>query len=302
MQPKLKIDLAKRGTHLANVAKEIISEQAQSFLDLENEYWRSGQHDISSIEDQLRFEKEYKERVKAKIELLLRNRELANVQAEIKENKESSDGCVSGLSNFYLLRLRRNLQYGAALPCATLSWKNMPDGTPRWELSSVCWKYPQNFMQYKTYDYGNIKDAVFTADLSVKLSPFDLLAKKSVSAPKSVPDSLQNLLPPFDTPKARQMFQAFIDEKLVAHLPDGHLQWITPGRTSKCPVAFAYFVTQASDHLGLTTHTADSFHRYSRKPFEDLFQIYQTAKKASSTISAKTRKPIDEIFKNLQRK
>ncbi|MCR4813079.1 MAG: hypothetical protein K5867_10870 [Bacteroidales bacterium] len=302
MQTKLKINLADRGPHLALAAKQIISEQAQYFLDLENEYWHSGKHDISSIEDQLRFEKEYKETVKARIELLLRNRELADVQADIEKNNKLQGNRLAENVNGFLKRLLKNLQYGAAVPCATLTWKALPDGTPRWKLSSVCWKYPQNYVQYKTYDFGNIKDALSTEYHTVNLSPFDLLHLNPATAKQPVSDPLQNLNPPLDTPKARQMFQAFIDAKLVEPLPDGHLHWLTPGRTTKCPVTFVYFVTQASDYLGLTIHTADSSPRYSRKPFEDLFQIYHTSKKANTALSAKSRKPIEKIFENLSLK
>jgi hypothetical protein len=168
-----------------------------------------------------------------------------------------------------LLRWLQFLEEGSVTPKLEISWHRFSHGLISWTLVSVAWVYS---------DTESVSSSAATSS-----------------------DPLDNLAYPLNTPQAVRMFQAFINAGLVRTSINGHLQWTACRTASKCPVAFAYFVTQASDFLRLTSTDKEGNLRYSRKPFEDLFLIHATSKKSDSNLSAKTRQKIDGIFARLSR-
>lgn len=158
-------------------------------------------------------------------------------------------------------------------PQPTLRWHHHPDGGISWTLLSISWYYTSSELE-------NSSDSTNTSTSSLSIDTLPLPGK-------------------LDTPEARLMFKQFIEAGRIEILPDGHLKWKVRNNASKCPVALAYFITRASDYLGLTVVGPSGLPRYHRKDIESLFCTSGSAKKTSFSISADIRKDIDSIFNQL---
>lgn len=96
--------------------------------------------------------------------------------------------------------------------------------------------------------------------------------------------------------RAKTMFKAFADKGYIEIVEGGHYKWLKTKRKA----LFGYFVECASDHLGLTKYDRRNNTLYCRKPFEDLFDIHETARNTNQTPRPKGREKIDNIFNSLK--
>ena len=312
-------------TRLVDEAKSVVAENVGLFIEFENEYWHSASRPVSSINERLQRTEEYKRKVADRLEYLLATCEIAYVQSLIDQCQEPESDKQKTLSLWLKL-----LDSGYARPLVSLSWHSLIDRTPRWTLDSVAWdiRHPDDWRDDKYIfnipfdNHGpsqvDLHPQIIPKPhpLPVNISPFDFPynpspapANTTSASPISANptsdlssqqpiDPLKNLPPELDNARAKEMFKAFMDAGFIELQTDGHFKWKS-SRSSKCPIAFCYFITRASDYLKLTKNDINGGFIYRRKPFEDLFQIYGTSKKMSKPVSAGIRKKIDEIFKKL---
>ena len=166
------------------------------------------------------------------------------------------------------------------VPKPSLKWHHHPDGSISWTLVSITWFSTTSDCKTGTTAATGTDTPTGSIDTAADIDTI------------SLPEKL-------DTAEARTMFKKFIDEGRIEIAADGHLRWKVANHSSKCPVALAYFITQASDYLGLTVVGPSGLPRYRRKELETLFGVSGSTKKTSSSIAANTRKEIDAIFKKL---
>lgn len=316
---QIESSLASLNPRLVDVAKSVVSENVGIFVELENEYWHSTSRPVSSINEHLQRTKEYKRKVADKLEYLLATREMADVQSLIDKCQEPESDKQKSLSLWLKL-----LDSGAVRPQVSLSWRSLPDRTPRWSLDSVAWdiRRPDDWRDDKYVihipfdNHGSAQIDMHPQivqkphPLPVNISPFDLPYNPSpapanptsatpapdLSAQQPI-DPLKNLPPELDNARAKEMFKAFMDAGFIEPQTDGHFKWTFSRR--KYPISFCYFVTAASDYLKLTKININGVGVYRRKPFEDLFGIYNTSKKMYSKLSSDNRNKINDIFKKL---
>lgn len=96
--------------------------------------------------------------------------------------------------------------------------------------------------------------------------------------------------------RAKTMFKAFADKGYIEIVEGGHYKWLKTKRKA----LFGYFVEGASDHLELTKYDRRNNTLYCRKPFEDLFDIHETARNTNQTPRPKGHEKIDNIFDSLK--
>lgn len=166
------------------------------------------------------------------------------------------------------------------VPKPSLKWHHHPDGSISWTLVSITWFSTTSDCKTGTTAATGTDTPTGSIDTAADIDTI------------SLPEKL-------DTAEARTMFKKFIDEGRIEIAADGHLRWKVANHSSKCPVALAYFITKASDYLGLTVVGPSGLPRYRRKELETLFGVSGSTKKTSSSIAANTRKEIDAIFKKL---
>lgn len=217
--------------------------------------------DYSSV---LALELKYKKAVTDLIQFHARHAELSFLSTAVS----ASNPIDEELSHWYEL-----VDSCKVTPQPSLHWHHHPDGSISWTLVSISWFYSSS-------EPDNASDNPNTSDGSLSIDSLPLPGK-------------------LNTPEARLMFKQFIEAGRIEILPDGHLKWKVRNNASKCPVALAYFITRASDYLGLTVVGPSGLPRYHRKDLESLFRTSGSAKKTSFSISADIRKDIDSIFNQL---
>ncbi|MCR4811098.1 MAG: hypothetical protein K5867_00665 [Bacteroidales bacterium] len=155
----------------------------------------------------------------------------------------------------------------AVVPVLKIEWRHLPDGNLSWTLKGIEWCYAGT---------ENEEDGEVSVDVG------------KITLPKLL-----------DCEKGRRMLEVFEKKGYIKLMADGHAKWCLNKRASKCPVAFACFVTEASDYLGVTVKGSNGLPRYRRKELEELFGIYGTSRKESSEISPEVRKEIKNVFKSI---
>ena len=178
------------------------------------------------------------------------------------------------------------------VPKPSLKWHHHPDGSISWTLVSITW-----FSTTSDCKASTVTDTVTDTPAEETSNPGTDTPTGSIDTAADI-DTI-SLPEKLDTAETRTMFKKFIDEGRIEIAADGHLRWKVANHSSKCPVALAYFITKASDYLGLTVVGPSGLPRYRRKELETLFGVSGSTKKTSSSIAANTRKEIDAIFKKL---
>lgn len=200
-----------------------------------------------------------------------------------------SDPVDEELSQWYAL-----VDACTVIPKPSLKWHHHPDGSISWTLVSISWFCSSS--DYKVSTATNTTISTNTPTDKTAGTTTDGTIADNVSTPDIDTISLPEKL---DTAEARLMFKKFIEEGRIEIAGDGHLSWKVANHSSKCPVALAYFITKASDYLGLTVVGPSGMPRYRRKELEEIFGVSGSTKKTASSIAANTRKEIDAIFKKL---
>lgn len=197
-----------------------------------------------------------------------------------------SDPVDEELSQWYAL-----VDACTVVPKPSLKWHHHPDGSISWTLVSISW--------FSTT--SDCKSSTTSNTAARTTTPTDKGSDYTYGSSNDTAPDIDTITLPekLDTAEARLMFQKFIEEGRIEITCDGHLSWKVANHSSKCPVALAYFITKASDYLGLTVVGPSGMPRYRRKELEALFGVSGSTKKTSSSIAANTRKEIDAIFKKL---
>ena len=209
-------------------------------------------------------EANYKQTVTELIKIHARQYELSALQP-LLQNADPVSQTDRESSRWYSL-----IESGSVVPSPDIHWQYLFDGRLSWSVQKLSWLYQAS-------PESSASSASYVRNTSVDVESFPLPPK-------------------LDSAKFRLVLKAFIEKGYVELLPDGHARWLFNRHASKCPVSFTCFVTNASDYLGLTTQSANVLPRYRRKELEELFQIFGTARKDSSAISASTRSNISKIF------
>ena len=92
------------------------------------------------------------------------------------------------------------------------------------------------------------------------------------------------------TDKAKEIFKEFAAKGYIEIVENGHYKWLVTTNNSKA--LFAFFIGLFAVALDMRESNGNP----SRKPFEDLFRIYGTARNANRTPYPKGRRAISDIM------